>query len=249
MADNKYNNSITTSLITLFDSSSVQLRISGLENGISIAFWMPSRDPVTGKLTYPKESRYSTIITTDRVATLDRMISELLIPEFEAGRDKSVAVFTNRQKSMIFEIRVINGEFFASLYTDVDPMTLIPKNGFRFKFEKTTAACDYNSESGNMNITEYDGNFYIFTELLHNIIAIGNNKVSGHSVRQANSFTTSSLFEYIRAIAAKMGVTVENRSYSPVNNSPSTSYENTITNTSDPMPEMKELTDITQMLQ
>ena len=44
------------------------------------------------------------------------------------------------------------------------------------------------------------------------------NNSSTHSFRRANHYTTSKIFTYLEGLAAKLGVTVENRSYHQTTN-------------------------------
>ena len=46
MADNKNEQfSVTTSLISMFDENGYQLRLAGMESGMSIAIWIPQVTP------------------------------------------------------------------------------------------------------------------------------------------------------------------------------------------------------------
>ena len=54
MADNKNEQfSVSTSLISMFDENSNQLRLAGMESGMSIAIWVPQVSPER-KMTFPQ---------------------------------------------------------------------------------------------------------------------------------------------------------------------------------------------------
>ena len=231
-------NSISTSLMQLFDDNGVQFRMSGLDNGISFAFWLPLVDPMTGRRTYPKEQRFQCVVSSDRVKSLDKMVQDLLLPAAEQGNNKSIAVFTNKQRSNIFEVRFENGDYYVRLYQNVDAMSLKPNNVYEFKFRKTQVGTDYNPATGEINMVLDEGEFYIFLAVIHNYVELAASKMPGHAERLANEYTTGSIFNHLKAIATKLGVTVSNQyQYAPSYTAENNAYQvGSTTNVSSEVP-------------
>lgn len=247
--NNNQRNSISTSLMQLFDDNGVQFRMSGLDNGISFAFWMPYVDPMTGRKTYPKEQRFSCIVTSERIKTLDKMIQEVLLPAAEQGNNKSVAVFTNKQRSNIFEVRFENGDYYVRLYQNVDAMSLKPANAYEFKFRKTQIGTDYKPDTGEINMVLDEGEFYIFLAVIHNFVELAVSRMPGHAERLANEYTTGSIFDHLRAIAAKLGVTVSNQyQYAPSYAGENRAYTNEATTDVSAEVPLTEVTDLKSLL-
>lgn len=205
MADNKNNQfSVTTSLISMFDENSYQLRLSGLESGLSFAIWVPQVSP-EGKLSYPQESRFTTIMNSDAVGAMDWLIKNRIVPDWQAGKDFKYGVPCNRSMTNMIDIIGQNGEIYLRVSKDIDENRQA-KNVYQFKFTNTPIVIGYDPQSGNFDVDRVPAQFTMFTEVIaaYNAVAYS----AGHGVRVAERFTISSFYNYLQAIAAKLGVVV-----------------------------------------
>lgn len=201
-------NKITTNGITLWDDNGMMLRLSYLDDSFSIQISDPFTSE-TGKRTYPEKNRHNMLVTADRASALyHEVIQKMILPAYEEGKDMSRGVFLNRGKTAILEVRVQQGEFYLIYYKDIDEDRKAKEN-YAFHFTKTDLIEEYKFETGEFaGQQSVEGTFFVFCKYLD----MGINelcKPSAHAVRCATNYTTSSIFNYLRAISQKLGVTVE----------------------------------------
>lgn len=205
MADNKNNQfSVSTSLISMFDENSYQLRLSGLESGLSFAIWVPQVSP-DGKLTYPQESRFNTIMNADAVSSLSWLIKNRIVPDWQAGKDFKYGVPCNRSMTTLIDIIGQGGEIYLRVSKDIDENRQA-KNVYQFKFTNTPIVIGYDPQTGNFDIDKIPAQFTMFTEVIAAYTAVS--YCAGHGTRVAEKFTISSFYNYLQAISAKLGVVV-----------------------------------------
>ena len=202
MADNKNEQfSVTTSLISMFDENGYQLRLAGMESGMSIAIWIPQVTP-EGKMTFPQQSRFSTILSSDTVGSLDWLIKNRVIPDWQAGKDFKYGVPANRNMTSIIGS---GGEIYLRISRDIDEDRKA-KNVYQFKFVNTPIIVGYDPQTGAFDVDHVPAQFTMFTEVVSAYTAI--TALSGHGTRVATKFTISSFYNYLQAISAKLGVVV-----------------------------------------
>lgn len=220
MADNNRNNqfTVTTSLISMFDENSYQLRLSGLESGLSMAIWIPQVNP-EGKMSYPQEGRISMMLSMDTVGSLDWIIKNRVVPDWEAGKDFCYGVPCNRAMTNTIDIIGQNGEIYLRFSREIDE-NRHAKNTYQFKFTNTTVLIGYNPQTGNFDVDKIPAQFTMFTEVIAAYTAVA--YTAGHGSRVANKFTVNSFYNYLQAIAAKLGAVV-NTGY---RNNNSQNYQN-----------------------
>ncbi len=205
MADNKNEQfSVSTSLISMFDENSNQLRLAGMESGMSIAIWVPQVSPV-GKMTFPQQSRFNTILSSDTVGSLDWLIKNRIVPDWQAGKDFKYGVPANRSMTAMIDIIGISGDIYLRISRDIDEDRKA-KNVYQFKFVNTPVIIGYDPQTGNFDVDHIPAQFTMFTEVISAYTAIS--ALSGHGTRVATKFTVSSFYNYLQAIAAKLGVVV-----------------------------------------
>lgn len=218
MADqNTYQqNKVTTSGLTLFDENGVMLRMAYLDDSFSLLIGEPKAAD-NGKRTYPQETRFPFIITMDRaVALYEDIILAKVLPAIENGTDYNGGVFLNRRNDAIFEIRVQQGEVYFVYYKEIGE-DRVPKSTHVFKCQKTPFIEKYNPDGSYFEKSETHSFLMIFCKYLDAGLYDMNNS-SAHSFRRGNYYTTSKIFSYLEGLAAKLGVTVENRSYHQASN-------------------------------
>lgn len=205
MAETKNDQfSVSTSLIAMFDENGYQLRLAGMESGMSIAIWVPQVSP-EGKMSFPQQSRFSTILSADTVGSLDWMIKNRVIPDWQAGKDFKYGVPANRSMTAMIDIIGVNGDIYIRISRDIDEDRKA-KNVYQFKFVNTPIIIGYDPQTGAFDVDHVPAQFTMFTEVISAYTAISS--LSGHGVRVATKFTISSFYNYLQAIAAKLGVVV-----------------------------------------
>lgn len=205
MADNKNDQfNVSTSLISMFDENSNQLRLAGMESGMSIAIWIPQISP-EGKMTFPQQSRFNTILSADTVGSLDWLIKNRIVPDWQAGKDFKYGVPANRSMTAMIDIIGVNGDIYLRISRDIDEDRRA-KNIYQFKFVNTPVIIGYDPQSGNFDVDHIPAQFTMFTEVISAYTAI--TALSGHGTRVAMKFTVSSFYNYLQAIAAKLGAVV-----------------------------------------
>ena len=218
--NNNYQNRVSTSGITLFDKNGMMLRLAYLDDSLSIVFGEPQVSE-NGKRKYPNELRSSTIITSERaVALYEEVILKKVLPALEQGNDYNGGVITNQRGSAILEIRVQQGDVYIVYHKDINE-NRNPGKSYVFQCQKVPLIEGYSPEEGSFEKAVYDGVFMLFCKYLESGIydLLG---ASTHSFRYYNRFTTNSIFDYLKGVAAKLGVTPEGRqSYNPRQNTQS----------------------------
>lgn len=201
-------NRITTNGGVFWDDQGTMLRLSYLDDSFSIQISTPSIGE-NGKRSYPEKNRHNLLMTADRGAALYcEAIQNQLLPAYERGENLGKGVFLNKGKTAILEVKVIDGEWYLLYHRDIDEDRK-PKESFGFHFLKTDMIEDYKADTGEFaGQQSVDGVFFIFCKYLD----MGINelcKPAGHSVRTATSYTITSIFNYLKSISQKLGVTVE----------------------------------------
>ena len=200
-------NRVTTSGMTLFDENGIMLRMSYLDDSLSFIIGESITNDM-GKRSYPQEKRHPFIITMDRAAVLyETIIVQKVLPAIENNQNYNGGVFLNRRKDSIFEIRVQNGEVYLCFYKGIDE-NRVPKESYVFKCQKTPIIEGYSTDgSSDFTQDEVQSFFLLFCKYLDAGIYDVHNS-SAHSFRR----NSNSIFNYLKGIAAKLGVSLENRS-------------------------------------
>lgn len=209
--NNQYQqNRVTTSGCTMFDENGVMLRMGFLDDGLTLLFGEPKNEG--GSRSYPQEQRVSLILTTDRAAALyEQIIVKKVLPALEQGEEYNGGVFLNRRKDAILELRVQAGDIYLTYHKGIDE-SRVAKEVHIFKFSKTQIIENYAPDGSTFDQNDVEGYFILFCKYLDAGIYDINNS-SAHAYRHANYYTTNKIFRYLEGLAAKLGVTVENRSY------------------------------------
>lgn len=206
MADNRNNQfSVTTSMISMFDETGTQLRLAGLESGMSFAIWIPQVNP-DGRTSYPQEMRFTSMLSTDTVASLNWLIRNKIVPDWQSGKDFKYGVPCNRNMTAVIDIIGTGGEIYLRMSRDIDENRQA-KNVHQFKFTNTTILQNYDPQSGSFDIDTVPAQFTMFTEVIAAYNAVTYS--AGHGSRVANKFTITSMYNYLQAIASKLSVVVD----------------------------------------
>jgi len=204
-------NKVTTTGLTLFDENGVMLKMAYLDDSLSLMIGEP-KIADNGKRTYPQEMRYPFILTMDRATALyETIVLGKVLPAIENGIDYNGGVFLNRRNDAIFEIRVQHGDVYLVYYKEIGE-DRVAKSTHVFKCQKTMCIEKYNPDGSYFEKAEAHSFFMLFCKYLESGVFDMNNS-STHSFRRANNYTTNKIFNYLEGLAAKLGVSVENRSY------------------------------------
>ena len=215
--NNTFQNRVSTSGITLFDENGIMLRLGYLDDSLSLLMGEPKLAD-NGKRSYPQEMRHPFIITMDRASALyNEIILKKVLKAMEDGEDYDGGIFLNKRKDAIFEIRVQQGEVYLVYYKDIKE-DRTPTDTYVFKCNKTNIVENYNPDGTNFEQSNVEGVFMVFCKYLEaGIYDIHNS--SAHAFRKGNNYTTTSIFNHLKAIAAKLGATVSS-GYSNQNHTP-----------------------------
>lgn len=212
--NNSYQNRVTTSGLTFFDENGLMLRLGYLDDSLSLVMGQPSVAE-NGKKKYPQEMRHPFIITIERATALYNIIVPKAIKALEDGENYNGGVFLNRAKNAIFEINVENGDVYLVYYKNIGE-DRTPGETYAFKCQKTQIVEAYNPDGTSFEQTAVEGYFAVFCKYLESGIYDLHNGV-GHSIRKANLYTTNAIFNYLKSIAIKLGVSMESHRPSNVN--------------------------------
>lgn len=193
--------SISTSVATFWDENGTQLRVSYLENGVSIAFWTPQLLE-NGSRKYPPEMRYGLILNNRILTGVIQALTHRLMDDYRMGKEyANIAVFTNAARTTIFQIEMCNGEFFAKMHQNVDPTTNIPGRTISFKFETYPVMSNYDAATGNLEADIIQADFFLFASMLKAYIDGAGGMVAGQGVRQTSYSRNRQLMDHMMAIA------------------------------------------------
>ena len=209
---------VTTSMITFWDSiSGAQLKVSILGNGLGIAIWLPFIN-ADGSRKYPTENRYSTVLTQKNAMSLEKIISDIILPAYDRTDNVKCGIFTNSANSNMIEIEVKDGSFFLLMYRQCDPISKIPKDIIRFKFDATNLVGDYDSTTGDMEVITIQSDFFLFTKTIWAYNSLAGGTVAAHGSMIAEAQTNQRIMDYIRAIADAVHAHLPVQSSTPYRN-------------------------------
>lgn len=242
-------NKITTNGGTFWDEEGTMLRLGYLDDSFSIQLSTPAIGE-NGRRSYPEKNRHNLLMTAERAAALfHEVIMKQLLPAYAQGENMAKGVFLNKGKTSILEVKVENNQWYLLYHKDIDENRKA-KESYGFHFGKTDIIEGYKSDTGEFaGQQEVDGTFFIFCKYLE----MGVNelcKTSGHSVRTATNYTITSIFNYLKSLSQKLGVTVEPayRRNSGFNTSTMNSPTNDLPFNDPPAVEEVEATDMAGML-
>ena len=233
--NNQFQNRVTTSGLTLFDENGVMLRLAYLDDSFSLLIGEPKLSE-NGKRSYPQEMRHPFIITMDRATTLyEKIILKKVLSSFEKGENYNGGVFLNKRKDAIFEIRVQDGDIYLVYHNEIGEDRK-PKNSYVFKCQKTSTIENYNPDGSDFSQSQEEGTFMVICKYFESgIFDIANS--SAHAYRKGNHYTTTAIFNYLKGIAAKLGVTVErSTNFTSRSNDSNSGFMNIPNNSGDELP-------------
>lgn len=234
--NNNYQNRITTSGMTLFDENSTMLRLSYLDDSFSLIIG-ECQIADNGKRKYPQELRHPFIITMDRAIALNDHVIPKAINALTNNENYNGGVLLNRRKDALFEIRVENGDVYLVYHKEIDE-NCNPKNSFVFKCQKTDLIESYHVGSMDFVKSSVEGYFAIFCKYIEAGI-FDMTGSSAHAFRKGNQYTTNHIFDYLKGIASKLGITIENQ-HNYNNNQSNSGFMNVPPETDDELPFLQE---------
>lgn len=248
MPDNQSNRmSVSTNIVSMFDDQSVQLRIGGLDNAMSLAFWLPVQGD-NGRNSYPQDHRISVVLTPERVAALDYVIQEQILPAMQEGKRISRSVFTSRSCTNMIQVSMEEDGIYLYLHKDINE-DRIAKETYRFHFEDFMILTTYASKTGEYEMDKCLATFYLFTQTVHAFVQDPGG-VSAHGNRVGSRYATDKIFSYLTAIAQAVNAVVQAPSYGNGGNrnytNPGFSGNSSENSAAPQMQELNSLSDILQ---
>lgn len=209
--------SISTNVATFWDENGTQMRVSYLENGVSLAFWLPQITE-TGSRKYPPEMRYSTIISLRILTGLMAFVMDDLMPAYESAKPHATcAVFTNKARTSIIQLEMENGQFFIKFHQNVDPNTNMPQRTISFKFDTYPIMSNYSSASGEINAEAVQVDFYLFIKMLKTYVDNAGGLCAGHGSNTAMNYHFRKMMDYMIGIANAVHAQLPAPSYNSYN--------------------------------
>jgi hypothetical protein len=228
MAENNegyQQNRVSTAGITLFDDNSTMLRLSYLGDTLSLLIGYPKAND-NGKNSYPEDQRHTFLITADRAAALyHEIIVKELTPALENKQDFCKGIFLNRGKTAIMELRIQDGEVYLVYCKDINE-DRVSENSYVFHFQKTDTITNYDPSGTFDSQGTVEGSFFLFCKYLESGVYEMPN-AGAHAFRKGNQYTTRAIFNNLRAIAAKLGVTPESGGFHRNNRAETSGFMNT----------------------
>lgn len=222
--NNTYKDQITTSGVSIFDDAGNWLKLGYLDDSLSLMMCEPTIGD-GGKRSYPQESRKPFIITLDRASVFNsEIIMKKVLPAIEKGEDYNGGIFLNKRKDAIFEIRIQSGELYAIYHKDIGE-NRTPKESHVFHFQKTPIVELYNPDGSSFEQSNVEGQFVLFCKYIEAGV-FDLHKSAAHANRKGNQYTTSKIFDYLAGISAKLGVTVEKRTFQNAAQKPTSGFMN-----------------------
>ena len=208
MAEYQSNNSvqqntrptITTNMFTLWDRNGIQLRVSGMDNGLSIAMWFPFVEQ-NGSRKYPVEQRYSTILSQKNVQAFEEILFNFIVPAYQQGKNSKKGIFTNAAHTVMLEVETRDGEFYLNMHRNCDATTRVPQTTHTFKFDVVMVTDEFNQVTGELGVIPVQADFFIFAKAIRAYSDQVGGSVAAHGQRIANNFRNNQFMDYIRAIA------------------------------------------------
>ena len=179
-----------------------------------------------------EKSRWKLLNQNNIAALHDAIVNELL-PAYEKGQNKDVGVFTNRNKTQMFEAMVIGGEFFVCIHDEIE--NRIPKNTYMFKFDKTDIVEDYDPKAVSCKITQVDAQFTLFVKCLEAFENLGNG-ITAHEYQVRQSYFVDQIRQYLNALNTKLNLGISRPSYNNSSNSNSGGFDSGNYSSSNPNP-------------
>lgn len=232
--NNTYKDQITTSGVSIFDDAGNWLKLGYLDDSLSLMMCEPTIGD-GGKRSYPQESRKPFIITLDRASAFNsEIIMKKVLPAIEKGEDYNGGIFLNKRKDAIFEIRIQSGELYAIYHKDIGE-NRTPKESHVFHFQKTSIVETYNPDGSSFEQSNVEGQFILFCKYIEAGV-FDLHKSAAHANRKGNQYTISKIFDYLAGISAKLGVTVEKRTFQNAPQRPTSGFMNIPDNAGEEIP-------------
>lgn len=204
-ATRPYGNSnqinVSTSMVSMWDSiTGAQLKLSILNNGLGVAIWLPFVNP-DGSRKYPTEYRNNVVVSQKNAIAVERAINDIILPAYEKGVNAHSGIFTNNARSSMLEIEVKDGEFYLAIHKNCDPVTRIPKDTVRFKFESASIINGFDPVSGEMEVVPIQADFFVFCKAIFAYNDLSAGSVAAHGTALASAYINRKFMDYIRSIA------------------------------------------------
>jgi len=205
MADSNNFVKINTNTNSLFlnGKDDLLLKVSLYDESISLSLMYPQVDG-NGRNKYPKEKRINIVLTSDRVAALSEIINNSFSPALAAGKDYNGGVFTNKDKTSIFEIACVNGKCELRYHSGIEA-SRTPAVTHIFRFVDVTVVEGYDAKTGECTFADVQSGMFLFIKLIDAFTYAVSNAMA-HSDRHANAYSNERIMSYLIQIATALGV-------------------------------------------
>lgn len=214
MSDVNQNNgsnviSVSTNSIAMFANDGTMLKFSFKNDRIIFTITPRIVDESTGKQKWPKDLGHSAILPPTTAATFYNAIMSNLYDEIREGRDHKgfLTVPLNRDCTALIGLSWVNNVATLAIFNNVNADRTCT-NIHTFQFQITTSIDNYDPQSGNFMVKEVQGQLYLFIEIL----AAFDEAIGGayaHSVKNIQNYNYNQIMNHLKAIAIKIGASVQ----------------------------------------
>lgn len=198
--NNNYPKSVSTTMLSFWDETGLQLKVSGMDNGLMFALWVPQFDQNSNRK-YPPESRYAMMVNYKNCVILEEIIRDCIMPAYENGENISKGFFTNNARTSMLEFEVRDGNFYLVMHRNCDPTTRIPQTSLTFKFDTSLMVDSYDRVTGEIKMVEVQVDFFLLYKALTGYLRLAGGTVAAHGNRVVSNNRNQMFMDYIRAIA------------------------------------------------
>lgn len=199
-------NNVNSNGITLFSAESHMLRI-GFKNDTLMISIRPKVMGEDGRPRWPKDGeRFSALRPWMASALYNQVVAEML-PYVAKKEDYPgyITVPTNRDNTHLVGIGYQAGRVTFNIFNNVGSDCRC-SDSMSYTFDTIPVISQYDPTSGKYSVTDAQGQFHVFLLFL-NAASIDLFGAPAHGAKVGTYYNMSQIVAYIRAIAAKMGVT------------------------------------------
>lgn len=201
---------VNSNSIAMFSADGTMLRFSFKNDRLILTIIPRVEDPAGGRPRWPRELGKSAILQPVQASALYNLFMEKMSQEIIEGKDHDgyLAVGLNRDFTSLVGIgwKNGNGELIICQNVNADRTCSTVS---RYPFQKQMAIDNYDPTSGQYTVKEIDAQFLLFVETLRAF----NGAVGGsdaHMVKNLTNYNFNQIMNHLKALALKMGVTVQN---------------------------------------
>ena len=201
MADYSNQPSVNTYSLSFFNDDKIMMKIIFFNDSLTVNICIPTVEG--GKTTYPKDNRHSVVLKPRDVVAIHQLIMDEVLPAYSQGKAKDVGVFTNRDKTQMFEAVTTGGELYVVIHDKI--ANRVPAVSYMFKFNKVDIVKNYNIEAVSCDIEQIDAEFALFVKILESFADMCSG-ITAHEEHMRYSYFMDTVKSYLNAFNTKFNL-------------------------------------------